>query len=366
MSFRDLFIGTSSRLARGPRRRRGLLAGGAGAIALAAVLVATISAGTSSAHHVPLQRVDYQRADGLGIRPGKIKHVWLIILENKSYDATFTGLNNNTYLWQTLPAQGVLLKNYFGTGHFSLDNYISMVSGQATQPDTQADCPFYDQFSGSVDTSGTLETNPDYGQVASAAGPNAHRGSERLRVPGSTVQTLFNQLDAAHVSWKGYAQDLERGPRATTRSGRRQHAARRSRRPARPAARRRPTRGARTRPTSTCPKHFPFPWFESVLQLRRLRPSAHRQRLRRRATACTTTCRARVDDAGVQLDLAEQLQRRARRRLQGEQPLGRLHATRTRRSRADELHGRAVRGRPVPASTSSPRSRSRRRSRTAA
>ena len=50
--------------------------------------------------------------DGLGIRPGKIKHVWLIILENKSYDASFTGLNNNTYLWKTLPSQGVLLKNY--------------------------------------------------------------------------------------------------------------------------------------------------------------------------------------------------------------------------------------------------------------
>ena len=94
--------------------------------------------------------------DGLGITPGKIKHVWLIILENKSYDATFTGLNNNTYLWQTLPSQGVLLKNYYGTGHFSLDNYISLVSGQATQPDTQADCPYYDTFGGSVDMTGTL------------------------------------------------------------------------------------------------------------------------------------------------------------------------------------------------------------------
>ena len=41
-----------------------------------------------------------------GLRPGSIKHVWLIILENKSYDATFTGLNQNTYLWKTLPAQG--------------------------------------------------------------------------------------------------------------------------------------------------------------------------------------------------------------------------------------------------------------------
>ena len=51
----------------------------------------------------------------------------------------------------------MLLKNYYGTGHFSLDNYISLVSGQATQPDTQADCPYYDQFSGTIDTSGTLD-----------------------------------------------------------------------------------------------------------------------------------------------------------------------------------------------------------------
>ena len=50
---------------------------------------------------------------------GTIKHVWLIILENKSYDETFTGLNNNSYLWQTLPSEGVLLKNYYGTGHTS-------------------------------------------------------------------------------------------------------------------------------------------------------------------------------------------------------------------------------------------------------
>ena len=63
--------------------------------------------------------------DGLGIQPGKIKHVWLVILENKAYDATFTGLNKNTYLWRTLPGQGVLVKNYYGTGHFSYDNYLS-------------------------------------------------------------------------------------------------------------------------------------------------------------------------------------------------------------------------------------------------
>ena len=40
-----------------------------------------------------------------GLKPGPIKHVWLIILENKSYDATFTGLNQNSYLWKTLPSR---------------------------------------------------------------------------------------------------------------------------------------------------------------------------------------------------------------------------------------------------------------------
>ena len=41
-----------------------------------------------------------------GTPVGGVKHVWLIILENKSYDETFTGLNQNSYLWQTLPQQG--------------------------------------------------------------------------------------------------------------------------------------------------------------------------------------------------------------------------------------------------------------------
>ena len=120
-------------------RSRGAAAAAVGALALGGMAAAPALAANSA----PVTHSSHTSRDGLGIKPGKIKHVWLIILENKSYDATFTGLNNNTYLWKTLPGQGVLLKNYYGTGHFSLDNYVSMVSGQATQPDTQADCPFY-------------------------------------------------------------------------------------------------------------------------------------------------------------------------------------------------------------------------------
>jgi Phosphoesterase family len=243
--------------------RAALATAGAGALTLSGLLIASPGANASAAgdhgHHEP-------GPDGLGIQPGKIKHVWLIILENKSYDATFTGLNNNTYLWKALPAQGVLLKNYYGTGHFSLDNYISMVSGQATQPDTQADCPFYDQFSGTVDTSGSLWTNPDYGQLASAQGPNAAPGSNGCVYP-SSVQTLFNQFDAAHVSWKGYAQDLGNADASgPAHSAGAQFCGAPYSAPGPAGSTASPNPGGANATDQYVPKHFPFPWFDSLLQ----------------------------------------------------------------------------------------------------
>ena len=259
---------------RNARTRRRIVGGIAVVLALAAVLTIAFGAGASPAATTSA-RAD-QPADGLGIQQGKIKHVWLIILENKSYDATFTGLNNNTYLWQTLPSQGVLLKNYYGTGHFSLDNYISMVSGQATQPDTQADCPYFDQFGGSVDKSGSLLTNQNYGQFVSAAGENAVAGSNGCVYP-SSVSTLFNQLDAAHVSWKGYAQDLGNpdasssgtlsnpGTGQTHDAGVRYCGAPYSA-PGPTGSTAYPNPGSANATDQYVPKHFPFPWFESILQ----------------------------------------------------------------------------------------------------
>jgi Phosphoesterase family len=228
---------------------------------------ATSAANGHSPRHSHAGR-NYWRDDGLGIQPGKVKHVWLIVLENKAFDATFTGLNDNTYLWQTLPHQGALLKNYYGTGHSSLDNYLSLASGQAPQPDDQDDCPAYTQFSGPVDLLGSVRNNPDYGQVVSAAGPNAAPGDNGCVYP-KAVPTLFNQLDAAHVSWKGYFQDLGN----TDSSG-----------PAHSAGVQYcgapddtvgPTGGSSTtypNPSSAnstdqyVAKHNPLPWFQSILQ----------------------------------------------------------------------------------------------------
>jgi hypothetical protein len=176
---------------------------------------------------------------------GSITHVWLIILENKSYNAEFTGLNGDTYLWQTLPSQGVLLQNYYGTGHTSQDNYISVVSGQAPQYDVQSDCSNADtQFSsntgvtaaygttGKYNGTATIYTggnggivnagpggtaaggatqNWAYGQAVSTEGPNTPIGTTTT-TNGCTyptqIATLFDQFNQAGVTWKGYAQDL--------------------------------------------------------------------------------------------------------------------------------------------------------------
>ncbi|HWA64881.1 MAG TPA: hypothetical protein VG899_00750 [Mycobacteriales bacterium] len=154
-----------------------------------------------------------------GLSPGEIKHVWMIVLSDKSFAAAFTGLNDNTYLSKTLRAQGVLVKDYYATGHFAMDDYISLVSGQAPQPDTQNDCagPASDIGSDNgIDDSGRdgIVTTPgvNYGQVISKPGPNAPETSAAATTNGCVypldVPTLFNQLNAAGVTWKGYAQDL--------------------------------------------------------------------------------------------------------------------------------------------------------------
>lgn len=150
-------------------------------------------------------------SDGTGLAPHSIKHVWLIILENKSYDATFTGLNENSYLWKTLPAQGALLTHYYGTGHSSMDNYLSMVSGQAPSEDVQEDCATTDTLinsnSGIDTTGGSLGVNSNYGQLVSKGGANASLGNNGCSFP-TDVPTLFNQLNAAGLTWKDYDQDL--------------------------------------------------------------------------------------------------------------------------------------------------------------
>src|SRR5215510_11141486 len=65
--------------------------------------------------------------DGDDREHSRIKHVFVIVLENEGFDTTFGPQSKAPYLSQTLTKAGVLLTQYYGTGHASLDNYIPMV-----------------------------------------------------------------------------------------------------------------------------------------------------------------------------------------------------------------------------------------------
>src|SRR5579875_678851 len=290
----------------GYRRRQARLTGAVAATTALAAFMSLLAASPAGAHATarthPATSAGTTYADGLGIQPGTIKHVWLIILENKSYDASFTGLNNNTYLWKTLPKQGVLLKNYFATGHSSQDNYTSLVSGQAPQPDLQNDCTYYNQMANAstaggqatdngVDVSGgSLSANPNYGQWTAAAGPDAYLGNASTHTPTtlgcvypSSVQTLFNQFDSAGIKWRGYAQDLgdttNSGPTASSGTGNLttdedgcgapyDNSGTSGYPVASPQVTSdtsQPNPGSASSGGAYVPKHFPFPWFQSLI-----------------------------------------------------------------------------------------------------
>ncbi|HTV84692.1 MAG TPA: alkaline phosphatase family protein [Dyella sp.] len=123
-----------------------------------------------------------------------VRHVFIIMLENESYQVTFNPQSPAPYLANELPQQGALLSKYYGIGHYSLDNYIAMISGQAPNPDTQADCSTYSQFvpTGKADANGQL---PGAGCV----------------YPKS-VRTLANQLTDAGLTWKAYMEDMGLDP----------------------------------------------------------------------------------------------------------------------------------------------------------
>ncbi len=206
------------------------------AVGIAVAGVATVASASATA---PPRVQTSTTITSTGLKAGQVKHVWLIILENKSYDATFTGLNQNSYLWKTLPSQGVLLKNYYGTGHSSQDNYMSLVSGQAPEQDTQSDCSVADtdfgtqRHASSRPAATTAARSPRRRTRPAQRCQRAERG-ERLHLPD-------RRADAVQPARRG-RQDLEglrAGPRATSPAVRTRSAAARARRPTtRPRTRR--------------------------------------------------------------------------------------------------------------------------------
>jgi hypothetical protein len=122
-----------------------------------------------------------------------IRHVFIIVLENESATTTFARSSPAPYLSRTLRAEGAYLPHYYGIGHQSNDNYISMISGQAPNVLTQADCLTYsDLVPGAIGT---------YGQ-ASGLG---------CLYPAS-VPTIASQLQSAGLTWRDYNESMGDDP----------------------------------------------------------------------------------------------------------------------------------------------------------
>jgi phosphatidylinositol-3-phosphatase len=127
---------------------------------------------------------------------GKPGHVFIIVLENQGYHVTFGPASPATYL-KGLAGQGALLSNYYGIGHFSLDNYLAMISGQGVNPATQSDCGSFIEFN----------------QTGTAADGQAIGAG---CVYPATVKTIADQLADKGLTWKGYMEDMGNIP---TREG---------------------------------------------------------------------------------------------------------------------------------------------------
>lgn len=122
--------------------------------------------------------------------PPPIRHVFTIVLENKGFQQTFGPNSKAPFLAQELTQRGQLLRRYYGIGHLSLDNYIAMVSGQAPNLQTQADCKIYSDFL-------TLPGLVLNGQVIGTG-----------CVYPASVKTVVDQLEDAGFTWKGYMEDM--------------------------------------------------------------------------------------------------------------------------------------------------------------
>jgi hypothetical protein len=122
-----------------------------------------------------------------------IRHVFVIVLENESASTTFAPGSPAPYLSTTLRGKGAYLPNYFGIGHQSNDNYIAMISGQAPNVQTQADCQNYSEF-----IPGTI------GADGQAMGTGC--------IYPTSVPTIAGQLAAAGLTWRSYNEDMGADP----------------------------------------------------------------------------------------------------------------------------------------------------------
>ena len=125
-------------------------------------------------------------------RSPPIRHVFVVVLENEEFESSFGDRSPAPYL-KALPSQGALLPNYYGTSHYSLGNYLSLISGQAPNPVTNGDCEVFEDF------------------VLTGTTPDGQAIGHGCVYPAG-VRTIANQLEDADLSWKAYMEDMGNNP----------------------------------------------------------------------------------------------------------------------------------------------------------
>jgi hypothetical protein len=119
-----------------------------------------------------------------------IKHVFLIVMADQGYSQTFA--SQDPYMGKTLPKQGKLLPFYYGVTGSELANQIALVSGQGPTAQTESGCSVFTGFK------------------VSGAGKHGQLLGSGCVYPRQ-VQTLGDQLTAAHLTWKAYVQGMANG-----------------------------------------------------------------------------------------------------------------------------------------------------------
>jgi len=137
----------------------------AAAVAVAFGLGAIVGPMAVSAHQVSTAGASGTPAPGGFPRMG---HVFVIMMENTSYQALLSPSNPNTKFIQQMAATDGLATRYFGVTHPSLPNYIAATSGQ------------------------TWNSNSD----------------DTAQAPLFNHENIVDQFEAAHVSWKAYMQSI--------------------------------------------------------------------------------------------------------------------------------------------------------------
>ena len=160
-------------------------------------------------------------------KAGAVKYIMVIDLENENYSATFGANSAAVYLNQTLLAQGELIPNYFGTSHVSLGNYVSQVSGQATNGTLNNDCINLATLTAPPVTGSFTDVTPgtdaaDPSQPGQVVGSGCVFPAPTANAHGA--QTIGEQLDLrypGHIdgsgkdrfhNWRSYAEDMGNDP----------------------------------------------------------------------------------------------------------------------------------------------------------